>query len=155
MPLRIPYNQLPNLGALQSEDIIPGLRPAFEEGSMTVGDLTNFVKPYKVYRVNMSQSGTSAPTIDYVWENEIGSIAWSYNGSGVYQGTLSGAFANYDVPRFARCFFITSDNIVNYYKVQKIDDDRIEIQVLNNTFAFVNSRLIQTFIEVFFYPIAP
>jgi hypothetical protein len=153
MPLRIPYNQLPNLGALESDDIIPGLRPAFEEGSMTVGDLTNFVKPGKVYRVNMSQSGTSDPTVDYVWENEIGSIVWTYNGTGIYWGTLTGAFADYDLPRLARVYFISVDNNPNYYKVQKIDDDTIQIIVQDYTFAFANSRLNQSFIEIFMYAV--
>jgi hypothetical protein len=153
MALRIPYNQLPNLGALESGDIIPGLRPAFNEGSMTVGDLSNFVNPGYIYRVNMTQTGTSAPTVDYVWENTIGNIVWSYNGVGTYQGTLVGAFTG-DLPRLARVYFISVDNNVNYYRVQKIDDDTIQIQVQNNTFAFANDRLAQSFIELLYYPAA-
>lgn len=152
MPLRIPYNQLPNLGALESDDIIPGLRPAFDEGSMTVGDLSRFVNPGYIYRVNMSQSGTSDPTITYVWENTIGDIVWTYNGVGTYWGTLAGAFTG-DLPRLARVYFISVDNNPNYYKVQKIDDDTIQIIVQDYTFAFANGRLNQSFIEIFMYAV--
>ena len=152
MPLRIPYNQLPNLGALESGDIIPGLRPAFDEGSMTVGDLSTFINPGYIYRVNMSQSGTANPTIDYVWENTIGSIVWSYNGVGIYWGTLIGAFTG-DLPRLSRCYFIPVDNNVNYYTVQKIDDDTIQLKIQTNTFGFANSRLNQTFIEFLYYAV--
>jgi hypothetical protein len=153
MPLRIPYNQLPNLGALQSGDIIPGLRPAFDEGSMTVGDLSRFVNPGYIYRVNMSQIGTSDPTVTYVWENTIGNIVWSYNSVGLYWGTLTGAFTG-DLPRLSRCYFVSADNNVNYYTVQKIDDDTIQIKVQNNSFTLANDRLNQTFIEFLYYPAA-
>jgi hypothetical protein len=154
MPLRIPYNQLPNLGALESGDIIPGLRPAFEEGSMTVGDLSQFVKPYKVYRVNLSQTYLTDPVINYVWENEIGNIVWTYNGVGNYYGTLAGAFTG-DVPELTRSYFISVDNEVRYARIQKLDDDTIWLKTQNSDFNFSDNILNQTFIEIYFYPIAP
>ncbi len=46
-----------------------------------------------VYKALISQSGTSAPTV-VILENTIGAIVWTYNGIGVYRGTLNGAFPN-------------------------------------------------------------
>lgn len=47
---------------------------------------------YLVYTATLTQSGTSAP-VATVFENTLlGTIAWSYNSAGSYDGTLSGAF---------------------------------------------------------------
>lgn len=47
----------------------------------------------RVYKALLTQSGTSAPTV-VILENTIGAIVWTYNGIGVYRGTLNGAFPN-------------------------------------------------------------
>ena len=153
MPLRIPYNQLPNLGALDSGDIIPGIRPAFDEGSLTVGDLTSFVNPGKVYRADMSQSGGSDPVVNYEYENWIGNIVWTYISLGTYNGFLTGAFTGY-VINSGRCFNDGRDS-PNYYYISKIDDDNIKLIVTNRSFSISDSLLVNTFIEVIVYPAAP
>jgi len=154
MTLRIPYNQLPNLGVLQSGDIIPGLRPAFNEGSMTVDDLSNFVNIGKAYRVDMSQSGTSDPTVDFEYENWIGSIVWTYVSPGVYNGNLFGAFAGY-VPVQTKSFFDdTYASTVNTYTIKKIDDNNIEMSVRNYTGRNDDNILNLTFIDFLVYPAA-
>jgi hypothetical protein len=49
-------------------------------------------RPYKVYTALLTQSGTNAPTAT-VLENTLGgTIVWSRTSTGVYLGTLSGAF---------------------------------------------------------------
>lgn len=46
-----------------------------------------------VYRAILSQSGTSAPTVDAVLENTLGgTVVWTYSANGYYFGTLAGAF---------------------------------------------------------------
>jgi hypothetical protein len=52
---------------------------------------SDYLKPYKVYAVLISQSGTSAPTVT-VLENTIGTIVWTRTAAGGYNGTLTGAF---------------------------------------------------------------
>jgi hypothetical protein len=154
MPLRIPYNQLPNLGALESGDIIPGLRPAFEEGSLTVGDLTNFVNPGKVYRVDMSQSGSGDPVVNYEYENWIGTITWTYTSTGVYNGNLSTAFSGY-VPEQTRTYFNALVGAsINYYTISKIDDDNIKLEVKDKTWTLVDDYLNNTFLDFIIYPAA-
>lgn len=49
-------------------------------------------KPYKEYVFILSQSGTAAPAEIVLGYNTIGSIVWSRTTTGVYVGTLGGAF---------------------------------------------------------------
>lgn len=152
MPLRIPYNQLPNLGALESGDIIPGLRPAFDEGSMTVGDLSNFVNPAKVYRVDMSQTGSSDPVVNYEYENWVGNIVWTKSTNGVYIGTLIGAFTGY-VVNSSRCFY-GGPYYPYFYHISKIDDDSIQILTTDTAYTRLDDILNNTFVEILVYPAA-
>jgi hypothetical protein len=154
MSLRIPYNQLPNLGALESGDIIPGLRPAFNEGSMTVGDLTNFVNTGKVYRVNMSQLGTSDPIVNYEYENRIGTIVWSYQSIGVYYGVLAGAFT-LPANKTNTFFSATLGASIGYYTIERIDDNTIELRVKDKNYINIDGALDNTFIEIIAYYLAP
>jgi len=154
MPLRIPYNQLPNLGVLQSGDIIPGLRPAFNEGSMTVDDLSNFVNIGKVYRVDMSQYADGDPTVEFVYENRIGILLWTYVSPGVYNAYLNGAFAGY-VPTQTRTYFSASTGSgSNYYTITKIDDNNIKMEVKDKSWTLVDTWLFNTYIDFIVYPAA-
>jgi len=47
---------------------------------------------YKVYRALMTQVGGAAP-IANVLENTLGNIVWAYSSTGIYTGTLDGAFS--------------------------------------------------------------
>jgi len=152
MPLRIPYNQLPNLGALESGDIIPGLRPAFNEGSMTVGDLSNFVNPAKVYRVDMSQSSTTDPVVNYEYENWVGNIVWTSYSAGIYNGFLSGAFVGY-VVNSSRCYY-GGAYYPYFYHISKIDDDNIQLIVTDQLYSRNDDLLANTFVEILVYPAA-
>jgi hypothetical protein len=60
----------------------------------TWGQVQAAARPYKVYTALLSQTGTNAPTAT-VLENTLGgTIVWSRTGNGVYNGTLTGAFAS-------------------------------------------------------------
>lgn len=50
-----------------------------------------YLRGFKTYRALISQGGSSDPTVT-ILENTIGSIVWTRTGSGVYYGTLTGAF---------------------------------------------------------------
>ena len=58
-------------------------------------DGTRFVKlahpKYKIYHAMITQSGTSNPTVQ-VFENNIGTITWTRDSTGVYIGTSVGLF---------------------------------------------------------------
>ena len=55
-------------------------------------NLFNFQKPYKVYKVLISQEGTADPTV-VVLENTLGGeVVWNRVSAGEYTATLEGAF---------------------------------------------------------------
>ena len=51
-------------------------------------------KPYKVYVATLGQITTGAPSVSLLLENTLGSIVWTRTSTGVYKGTLTGAFVN-------------------------------------------------------------
>lgn len=51
-------------------------------------------KPYKVYVATLGQITTGAPSVSLLLENTLGSIVWTRTATGVYKGTLTGAFVN-------------------------------------------------------------
>jgi hypothetical protein len=53
----------------------------------------NYKRPYKVWSGFLTQSGANA-SVATVLENSIGSIVWSYAGTGWYKATLTGAFTS-------------------------------------------------------------
>lgn len=70
--------------------------------SMTTTTTTTLA-PYKVYTALLTQNGGDPPTA-IVLENTLGgSIVWTYISTGVYKGTLTGAF-----PEDKTAMFITS-----------------------------------------------
>lgn len=54
------------------------------------------VVPYKKYVANLLQSSTSDPSAT-VFENTLGNIVWSRLSTGLYKGTLNGAFTSADM----------------------------------------------------------
>lgn len=49
-------------------------------------------RPKKVYKALITQSGTSAPTVTVIENTLGGTVVWARTGTGVYTGTLVGAF---------------------------------------------------------------
>jgi hypothetical protein len=68
----------------------------------TMEDVTNTVRPYKVYSALLNQSGTSAPTA-VVNENTIGTMTITRNNTGVYY-FVSPEFNSYDDYGKVLCF---------------------------------------------------
>ena len=68
----------------------------------TMEDVTNTVRPYKVYSAFISQNGTSAPTA-VVNENTIGTMTITRNGTGSYY-FVSPGFNSYDDYGKVLCF---------------------------------------------------
>jgi hypothetical protein len=55
---------------------------------------TNNIRPYKVWSALITQSGTSAPSVDLELENTLGPITFSYIMPGMYHILSSGLFIN-------------------------------------------------------------
>jgi len=52
---------------------------------------------YRVYTARISQTGTDAPTEDYVYENTLGAVTWTYSSEGEYY--LNSASNVFDVDK--------------------------------------------------------
>ena len=61
--------------------------------TLNVRAVSDILPTYKKYIALISQSSTSAPTVDEL-ENTIGPIIWTRTGVGQYEGVLTGAFPN-------------------------------------------------------------
>jgi hypothetical protein len=60
--------------------------------NFSVQEVSDFVKPYKVYVALLTQSGTGNPPTAIVLENTLGAITFGYQSSGVYAVNSSGLF---------------------------------------------------------------
>lgn len=154
MSYKLPYPYLPNLGALQSGDIIPALREPFDEGSMTVGDLTNFISPAKKYFASFTQTGTNNPIVNTIWENTIGNIVWTYDGIGTYNGYLDDGFVG-DMPIIEGVYGMYNVNVARYYTIFKVDDSNIRLLSYDNNINIGDDLLFKTFIQILLYPVLP
>jgi len=149
MGYKLPYNSLPNLGTLEPGDIIPMLRPPFQEGSASFTDIQNFVRPYQIYNALISQSDYDDPIV-IVLENNIGEIVWAYDSDGVYIGTLTNAFTAYKSFSLITTNANTADPVV--FSSKFIDADTVCINTYNiGTSSYENNLLLNTPIEIRVY----
>ena len=158
MPLSIPYNQLPDLGTLESTDLVPMLRPFQDEGKASMADLGTFVQPYKKFVCNVNQFGTSDPTITE-FENNIGlTYTIIYTGVGTYTITFDAYyFEDYNV-WMQISNYNTFDSVFTH-----LEDLTITITGYKGTAAIYSAIggaltddiLRNASLEIRFYPLAP
>lgn len=99
-----------------------------------------------VFSVNLTQSGTSAPTAD-VFENTLGgTVTWGYTSPGVYTGTLTGAFTDNKTH-----IIINAGHKNGYMKCWRVDADTIRIESYNNSFTLANAVLDDTSLRIEVY----
>jgi hypothetical protein len=112
--------------------VIIGDGQVLEEDGMVVSNLTvtgtingDVVVPYKKYVALMTQTGTAAPTV-VVLENTIGDIVWTRDSTGIYEGTLTGAFTLDKTS--AMMSVVLVDGIVNVFR---FSDDVVRVATTN------------------------
>ena len=119
----------------------------------------------KVYRALLSQLGTADPTV-VVLENSIGAIVWTRNSTGVYYGTLIGAFTLHKT--WTNIGWTANDSLsvgneVDQFIIAKraagaFSQDRIVVQSVRvdlsspGTGGVIDSLLSETPIEILVYP---
>jgi len=138
-----------------TKGIIVGDGQVLEDDGMVVSNLTvtgsingEAVVRYKKYVALMSQSGTSAPTV-VVLENSIGNIVWTRASTGLYRGTLIGAFPLNKT--YSMMSVTLTDGIVNVYRFSN-DTIRVATTNLHNpTAAYHDNHLLNNTIEIRVY----
>ena len=102
--------------------------------------------PYDSYAVSLSQTGTNAPTETYIFENTIGAIVWTYNGVGIYIGTLASAFP------IAKTFLLINQNKAGKkITLEQISASQVKIFTLTDAGVNENNVLNLTSIEIRVY----
>lgn len=117
--------------------------------SAVYGAPVNMLRGYNQYTALLSQSGTSAPTASVVGFNEIGSIVWARSSTGVYIGTLSGAFTS------SKTFLVFSpldDGLgTGYIKAVRTDANTITVTTKSGG-TLTDALLVDYPIEIRVYP---
>lgn len=107
------------------------------------------VPTYARYVALLSQTGTAAP-VATVLENTLGgTVVWSYQGQGLYFGTLAGAFAQ-NVATFMQNFSLDGNGGLCYSTVN--DSDSIAVYSSNYSGTQTDDVLANVFIEIRVYP---
>lgn len=154
MPLSIPYNQLPDLGILESTDLVPMLRPFQDEGKASMADLGTFVQPYTKIIGTINQNGGSAPVLT-IFENNTGAtLTTAYITDGQYE-------INSDVAIFVQyqLWVYVGNNLVNQlsdYSYQLVYSSSTQLFLYSlQTATLSDSVLENASFEIRIYPTAP
>ena len=154
MPLSIPYNQLPDLGVLESTDLVPMLRPFQDEGKASMSDLGTFVQPYTKIIGTISQSGGTAPVLT-IFENNTGAtLTTAYITNGQYE-------INSDVAIFVQyqLWVYIGNNLVNQlsdYTYQLVYSTSTQLYLFSlASVTLADSVLENASFEIRIYPLAP
>ena len=105
----------------------------------------------KKYVADLTQSGTSDPTIDFEYFNNVGTITWTRNSDGDYNGYCLGGFVG-NIPITTKVFTNLSYSFAPiYYELSKIDDDNVSLIVRDKNFIKSDDTLKVTNIEITIY----
>jgi len=107
--------------------------------------VSDILPTYTKYVALISQIGTAAPTVIEL-ENTIGPIVWTRSTTGVYNGTLAGAFPT------SNTFVIVSSNDKLYVYTFFANTNNVILKSDNNNGAPVDSALNNVSIEIRIYP---
>lgn len=154
MPLSIPYNQLPDLGTLESTDLVPMLRPFQDEGKASMADLGTFVQPYTKIIGTITQNGGTAPVLT-IFENNTGAtLTTAYITNGQYE-------INSDVAIFVQyqLWVYVGNNLVNQlsdYSYQLVYSTSTQLYLFSTqSGTLADSVLENASFEIRIYPTAP
>jgi hypothetical protein len=103
------------------------------------------LKPFKTYLVSISQSGTSAPTVNYEYSELTSTITWAYITIGVYEATLSVNELTND-----KTFFQVSlgAGTMGFYSVVRTASTKFRVRNYDIAGTSQNSMLLDTQIEI-------
>ena len=111
--------------------------------------------PYKVYAVDLTQTGTDAP-VETVRQNTLGGTpVWSYETQGRYLLTLVGAFLDGKVPNQYGILNNGGGGLsgaVKKYSINRISDDALRLSVVNENGDLTDELLSSNFFELRVYP---
>lgn len=108
------------------------------------------VKPYKVYSILISQSGTNDPLVTTLLENTFeGDITWARISTGLYEGTITTT----EFTNLKTGFIITPIGVDLNCASSSPTSSTVRIQTwVPSSVAFADGQLNETFYEIRVYP---
>ena len=130
----------------ESGVVANGLNDNDVNGFQLYAAFKKIVRPYKVYSALITQTGTAAPTVTILGENDLGTIVWARTATGVYTGTLAAAFVASK----------THVNINSYFnlgraQIEKSTSSIVEIRSFNGAGSAADARLSEVSLEIRVY----
>lgn len=101
------------------------------------------IADYKVYKANLSQFGTNAPTATE-FENTLGTATWIYDGVGSYNLVITGAFPDDDKVWVPMVLCKNQGMLIPTI----IDNNTLNLEAISAA----NGDLDKTSIEIYVYP---
>jgi len=101
---------------------------------------------YKLYISNISQSGTSDPSVVTSFtQGLISSISWAYISTGTYEATLSSAELILN-----QTFLSISlgNGVLGYYSIIRVSTTKFRVLTYNTSGTLTNGMLLDTMIEI-------
>ncbi len=132
-----PVDTLLDLPVLGAENTLYVIK---DTGAIYLWNGSEFIiydsRPYKVYTALLTQSGTDAP-VATVLENTLGGdIVWAYDDTGLYEGTLNGAFTS------NKTFLYIQYKATADFQLVRLDANRVYIQgTADNLLVSVSIRI--------------
>lgn len=100
----------------------------------------------KTYNALITQSGTGAPTVTVLGNNTIGAIVWTRTATGIYVGTLSGAFTA------SKCAFSFNNTVPGSITIKRTSANTIEVTTSDLTGTLLDGRLTENTIKIEVFP---
>lgn len=131
---------------LDGTEVLPVVQ-AGDTSQASIQNISDYVRPYKVYSALLNQNGINDPTA-IVLENTIGNIVWTRDSGGVYFGTLTGAFTA------DKTFFIITPNSAgvdnSIFTIQYQTTDYFALSTSDGV-SYLDGLLINTPVEIRVY----
>ena len=103
------------------------------------------VNPFKRYLSSITQSGTSAPTVNYSYSELTSTITWAYISTGIYEATLTDA--ELTLNKTFLSIYIGS-GVLGYYSISRISTTKFRVFTYNTSASSTDALLLDSQIEI-------
>ena len=103
------------------------------------------VNPFKRYLSSITQSGTSAPTVNYSYSELTSTITWAYISTGIYEATLTDAELTLN-----KAFLSISigSGVLGYYTIYRVSTTKFRVKTFDTLGFSINGLLLDSQIEI-------
>lgn len=134
----------PRLGVIKATDLMV-ISEQLESGYETKSVTGLQIKPYKTYLANISQTGASAPTVNYSYSELTSTITWAYISTGLYEATLS---TNELTTNKTFLQISLGGGSVGFYTIFRTTTSKFRVSTYNSAGAFTDGLLTDNSLEI-------